>query len=254
VYPFKGNPQRTIRLNKRSTGVSDQVIAVIPAAGSGTRMGSSRPKQFMDLCGKPMLAVTLERFQKCDLVDGIVVVVSEQNIAYCTSEIVERYGLSKVTTVVPGGQRRQESVRNGIGAVSDSSTRILIHDGARPLVTAELIERVVKASWRYRAVIPGIPLKDTLKEIDSRGRVVKTVERGALWVIQTPQIFQGEDIRAAHEKAREEDWEGVTDDAFLIEKMGIPVDVIEGEDTNIKITTMKDLDLARSFLSVSHEH
>jgi 2-C-methyl-D-erythritol 4-phosphate cytidylyltransferase len=228
--------------------VSNQVIAVIPAAGSGTRMGSSRPKQFMDLCGKPMLAVTLERFQRCDLVDGIVLVVSGADITYCTSEIVNRYGLSKVTIVVAGGQRRQESVRNGIEAVSNSSTRILIHDGARPLVTPELIERVIKGSRRYRAVIPGIPLKDTLKEVDSRGRVVKTVERAALWVIQTPQIFQGEDIRAAHKKAREEDWEGVTDDAFLIEKMGIPVDVIEGEDTNIKITTMKDLDLARSFL------
>jgi len=234
--------------------VSDHVMAVIPAAGLGKRMGSSRPKQFMDLCGKPLLAVTLERFQKCDLIDGIVVVVSEQDITYCTNEIVKRYGLSKVATVVAGGQSRQESVRNGIEAVSNSSTRILIHDGARPLVTPELIERVIKASWRYRAVISGIPLKDTLKEIDSRGRVVKTVERDAFWVIQTPQIFQGEDIRAAHKKAGEEDWEGVTDDAFLIEKMGIPVDVIEGEDTNIKITTMKDLDLARSFLGVSHEH
>jgi len=234
--------------------VSDHVMAVIPAAGLGKRMGSSRPKQFMDLCGKPLLAVTLERFQKCDLIDGIVVVVSEQDITYCTNEIVKRYGLSKAATVVAGGQSRQESVRNGIEAVSNSSTRILIHDGARPLVTPELIERVIKASWRYRAVISGIPLKDTLKEIDSRGRVVKTVERDAFWVIQTPQIFQGEDIRAAHKKAGEEDWEGVTDDAFLIEKMGIPVDVIEGEDTNIKITTMKDLDLARSFLSVSPEH
>ncbi len=234
--------------------MSGQVMAVIPAAGSGTRMGFSRPKQFMDLCGKPLLAATLERFQQCDLIDGIVVVVSEQDITYCTNEIVKQYGLSKVATVVAGGQSRQESVRNGIEAVSNSSMRILIHDGARPLVTPELIERVIKASWRCRAVIPGIPVKDTLKEIDSRGRVVKTVERDMLWVIQTPQIFQGEDIRVAHKKAREEDWEGVTDDAFLIEGMGIPVDVIEGEDTNIKITTMKDLDFARSFLSGSPEH
>jgi len=105
----------------------------------------------------------------------------------------------------------------------------------------------------YRAVIPGIPVKDTLKEIDARGRVVKTVERGALWAIQTPQIFRYEDILLAHKKAREEDWEGVTDDAFLIEKMGIPVDVIEGEETNIKITTMKDLELARFFLCPSRE-
>jgi 2-C-methyl-D-erythritol 4-phosphate cytidylyltransferase len=233
--------------------VSSQVIAVIPAAGSGTRMGSARSKQFMDLCGKPVLAITLERFQECDLVDGIVIVVSEQNIAACTREIVNRYRLSKVTAVVSGGRRRQESVRNGIEAVPNSSTWILVHDGARPLVTLELIERVIMAGKGYRAVVPGIPVKDTLKEIDSRGRVVKTLERGALWAIQTPQIFRYEDILLAHTKAMEEGWEGVTDDAYLIEKIGIPVELIHGEETNIKITTAKDLELARFFSCPSHE-
>jgi 2-C-methyl-D-erythritol 4-phosphate cytidylyltransferase len=239
------------RLKKRGNGVSNQVIAVIPAAGSGTRMGSSRPKQFMDLCGKPMLAVTLERFQNCDLIDGIVLVVSSLDVAYCTSEIIKQYGLAKVTTVVAGGQRRQESVRKGIEAVSNRSARILIHDGVRPLVTSKLIERIINISLTSRAVIPGIPIKDTLKEVDSKNNVVKTVERASLWAIQTAQIFQGQDIKAAHEKALEENWEGITDDAFLIEKMGIPVDVVEGEETNIKITTMKDLELARLLLSTS---
>ena len=233
--------------------MSNQVIAVIPAAGSGTRMESARSKQFMDLCGKPMLAVTLERFQKCDLVDGIVVVVSEHNVGYCTREIVERFELTKVAKVIAGGERRQDSVRKGIEAVLNSSTWILVHDGVRPLVTDELIERVIRAAQRYRAVIPGIPVKDTLKKIDSQGRVVKTVERRALWAIQTPQIFRREDIQMAHKKAMEEGWEGVTDDAFLVEKIGIPVELIEGEETNIKITTVKDLELARFFLSVSRE-
>jgi 2-C-methyl-D-erythritol 4-phosphate cytidylyltransferase len=239
--------------SKRSSGVSSQVIAVIPAAGSGTRMGSAKSKQFMDLCGKPMLVVTLERFQKCDLVDGIVVVVTQKNVNYCKREIVDRFELTKVVKVIAGGQRRQESVRKGIEAVSNSSRWILVHDGVRPLVTAELIERVITAAQTYRAVIPGIPVKDTLKKIDSQGGVVKTVERRALWAIQTPQIFRREDIQVAHRKAVEEGWEGVTDDAFLIEKTGIPVEVIEGEETNIKITTMKDLELARFFLSVSRE-
>lgn len=238
-------------VSKRSIGVSNQVIAVIPAAGSGTRMDSARSKQFMDLCGKPMLAVTLERFQKCDLVDGIVVVVSEHNVGYCTREIVERFELNKVAKVIAGGEMRQESVRKGIEAVSNSSRWILVHDGVRPLVTAELIERVIRAAQRHRAVIPGIPVKDTLKKIDSQGRVVTTVERHALWAIQTPQIFRREDIHMAHKKAMEEGWEGVTDDAFLIEKIGIPVELIEGEETNIKITTVKDLELARLLLSVS---
>jgi 2-C-methyl-D-erythritol 4-phosphate cytidylyltransferase len=233
--------------------VSNQVIAVIPAAGAGTRMGSARSKQFMDLCGKPMLAVTLERFQKCDLVDRIVVVVSEHSVGYCKREIVDRFELAKVSKVIAGGKRRQESVRKGIEALSDSGKWILVHDGARPLVTAALIERVIRAGRRHRAVIPGIPVKDTLKQTDSLGRVVKTVERGALWTIQTPQIFLHEDIEMAHRKAVEEQWEGATDDAFLLEKIGIPVEVIEGEETNIKITTARDLEFARFFLSVSRE-
>ena len=233
--------------------MSSQVIAVIPAAGSGTRMGSERSKQFMDLCGKPILAITLDRFQKCDLVDGIVVVVSQQDVDYCTCEIVERFELSKVAKVVAGGECRQVSVRKGIEAVSNSSTWILIHDGVRPLVSAELIERVITSARRYRAVIPGIPVKDTLKEIDSRGGVVNTVERRALWAIQTPQIFRREDIQAAHKKAVEQGWEGATDDASLIEKAGIPVAVIEGEEANIKITTAKDLELARFLLNTPRE-
>lgn len=231
--------------------MSSQVISVIPAAGSGTRMGSARSKQFMDLCGKPMLAVTLERFQKCDLVDGIVVVVPQHNVDYCKREIVDRFELTKVAKVIAGGEWRQESVSKGIEAVSISSKWILVHDGVRPLVTAELIERVITAAQTYRAVIPGIPVKDTLKKIDSQGKVLKTVERRALWAIQTPQIFRREDIQVAHRKAMEEGWAGVTDDAFLIEKIGIPVEVIEGEETNIKITTVKDLELARLLLSIS---
>ena len=231
--------------------MSSQVISVIPAAGSGTRMGSARSKQFMDLCGKPLLAVTLERFQKCDLVGGIVVVVPQHNVDYCKREIVDRFELTKVAKVIAGGERRQESVSKGIEAVSNSSKWILVHDGVRPLVTAELIEKVIRAAQTYRAVIPGIPVNDTVKEVDSRGRVLKTVERRALWAIQTPQIFWREDIQAAHRKAVEEGWGGVTDDALLIEKTGIPVEVIEGDETNIKITTVKDLELARLLLRSS---
>jgi len=229
--------------------VSIQVIAVIPAAGLGTRMASARSKQYMDLCGKPMLAVTLEQFQQCRLVEGIVLVVAEDAIDYCIREIVERFDLTKVAPVVAGGQSRQESVRNAIEVVSNSTETVVIHDGARPLVTIELIERIIRASERHRGAVAGVPLKDTVKEIDSRGRVAKTVDRQALWAIQTPQIFQYDDIRLAHKKAMEEDWHGVTDDASLIEKLNIPVTVIPGEETNIKITTEEDLELARLILS-----
>lgn len=200
-----------------------------------------------------MLAVTLEQFQKCRLVAGIVVVVSEDSIDYCTREIVKRYELTKVAQVAAGGKSRQESVRNGIEVVSNSTKKIVIHDAARPLVTIELIERIIKESKNHRGVVPGMPVKDTVKEIDNRGQVVKTVDRQTLWTIQTPQIFRYEDIRLAHKKAMEEDWKGITDDASLIEKLNIPVTVIPGEGTNIKVTTGEDLELARLLLRASRE-
>jgi 2-C-methyl-D-erythritol 4-phosphate cytidylyltransferase len=232
-----------------STDFPNQVTAIIPAAGSGTRMGLKKAKQFMDLCGKPILAVTLSHFQECNLVDRIVVAVSQDDVDYCLREIVDRYKLSKVFKVIVGGKRRQDSVRKGIEAVSDSCRLVLIHDGVRPLVTNGLIERVIKAANDFRAVITGLPVKETVKEADSKGRVLRSIDRGHLWLIQTPQIFRWEDIHLAHQKAIRHGWEEATDDAFLIEKMGIPVKMIEGEEDNIKVTTPQDLDMARFLMS-----
>jgi 2-C-methyl-D-erythritol 4-phosphate cytidylyltransferase len=232
-----------------STDFPNQVTAIIPAAGSGTRMGLKKAKQFMDLCGKPILAVTLSHFQRCNLVDRIVVAVSQDDVDYCLREIVDRYKLSKVFKVIVGGKRRQDSVRKGIEAVSDSCRLVLIHDGVRPLVTNGLIERVIKAANDFRAVITGLPVKETVKEADSKGRVLRSIDRGHLWLIQTPQIFRWEDIHLAHQKAIRHGWEEATDDAFLIEKMGIPVKMIEGEEDNIKVTTAQDLDMARFLVS-----
>jgi 2-C-methyl-D-erythritol 4-phosphate cytidylyltransferase len=234
-------------------GVSDRVIAVIPAAGLGTRMCLKRSKQFVDLCGKPILAVTLDHFQRCGLVDDIILVVSRGALEFCRSEIVDRYKLSKVSKVIVGGTRRQDSVRKGVESVPDSRGWILIHDGARPLISVDLIERVITAAQTYRAVIMGIPIKDTVKEIDTQGSVVRSIDRRYLRSIQTPQIFRCEDIRLAHKRALREGWDEATDDACLIEKMGISVEVIEGDEANIKITTLKDLEIARLLLSVSGE-
>jgi 2-C-methyl-D-erythritol 4-phosphate cytidylyltransferase len=226
-----------------------QVVAIITAAGIGARMGFEKAKQFIDLCGKPMLAVTLSHFQKCNLIDRIVLVVSQDDVDYCKREIVDRYKLSKVFKVIVGGKRRQDSVRNGVEAVADSCRWVLIHDGVRPLVTNGLIERVIKAAKDFRAVITGLPVKETVKEIDGRGRVLRSVDRSRLWLIQTPQIFRWEDINLAHQEAVKHGWEEATDDAFLIEKMGIPVKIIEGEGNNIKVTTPQDLDIARFLIS-----
>lgn len=226
-----------------------QVVAIIPAAGIGARMGFEKAKQFMDLCGKPILAVTLSHFQKCNLVDKIVLVVSQDDVDYCKREIVDRYKLSKVFKVIVGGKRRQDSVRNGVEAVADSCRWVLIHDGVRPLVTNGLIERVIKVAKDFRAVITGLPVKETVKEIDGQGSVLRSVDRSQLWLIQTPQIFRWEDINLAHQEAVKHGWEEATDDAFLIEKMGIPVKIIEGEGNNIKVTTPQDLDIARFLIS-----
>ena len=234
---------------QNSTDFPNQVIAIIPAAGSGTRMGLTKAKQFMDLCGKPILAVTLSHFQECSLVDRIVVAVSRGDIDYCRREIVDRYELSKVYKVIAGGKRRQDSVRKGIEAIDNSCRWVLIHDGARPLVTNGLIEKVIKAAKGFRAVISGLPVKETVKEIDSKGRVLRSIDRRDLWLIQTPQVFRWEDIHLAHQKAMKHGWEEATDDAFLIEKMGIPAKIIRGEDDNIKITTPQDLDIARFLMS-----
>lgn len=226
-----------------------QVVAIIPAAGVGARMGLTKAKQFIDLCGKPILAVTLSHFQKCNLIDRIVLVVSQDDVDYCKREIVDRYKLSKVFKVIVGGKRRQDSVRKGVESVANSCRWVLIHDGVRPLVTTELIERIIKAAKDFRAVITGLPVKETVKEIDGQGRVLRSVDRSQLWLIQTPQIFRWEDINLAYQKALTHGWEEATDDAFLIEKMGIPVNIIEGEENNIKVTTSQDLDIARLLIS-----
>ena len=226
-----------------------QIMAIIPAAGTGTRMGSRKVKQFIDLGGKPILAVTLSHFQKCNLVDKMVVVVPEDDVDYCNREIVEKYELSKVFKVVAGGERRQDSVRKGLEAIDNLCKWVLIHDGVRPFVTIELIEKLIKAKEQYRAVIAGLPVKETVKELDGQGMVLQSVQRSNLWLIQTPQIFQYEDLMRAHQQALDSGWEEATDDAFLVEKMGIPVKIIKGEENNIKITTPQDLNIARFLMS-----
>jgi 2-C-methyl-D-erythritol 4-phosphate cytidylyltransferase len=236
-------------VSQDSTDFPNQVVAVIPAAGSGARMGLSRAKQFVDLCGKPVLAVTLSHFQECDLVDKTVVVIPHDDVDYCLREIVDRYGLTKVFKVIAGGESRQDSVRRGVEAVANCCRWVLIHDGVRPLVTRGLLARVIKAARRFRAVITGLPIKETVKEVDSQGRVLRSIDRRRLWLIQTPQVFRWEDINLAHQQALINGWEEAPDDAFLIEKMEIPVKIIQGMEQNIKVTTPQDLELARFIIS-----
>jgi 2-C-methyl-D-erythritol 4-phosphate cytidylyltransferase len=228
-----------------------KTAAIITAAGAGIRMGGDQAKQFMDLGGRPLLAVTLERFERSPDVEGIVLVVPHGKVDDCRDRIVRKYGLAKVVKVVAGGKRRQDSVRLGLEATEGQYPFVLIHDGVRPLVSPELISRVAKAMNRYRAVIPALAARETIKEANAAGLVVKTHDRTALWLVQTPQAFRYEDILGAHRRALEENWEEMTDDALLVERTGVPVKIIEGSEENIKITTPRDLELARFLVGTS---
>jgi 2-C-methyl-D-erythritol 4-phosphate cytidylyltransferase len=212
-------------------------------------MESDRAKQFLDLDGVPLLAVTLKPFQSCPDVHAIILVVPSADVDLCRKEIVERFKLDKVTKVVPGGKRRQDSVRLGLEATEGGYGLVLIHDGVRPMIGEELIERVVAEARTNRAVITALPVKETIKEVNNHREVVKTYDRQRVWLVQTPQVFRYKDILAAHQEALREEWEEASDDSLLVERMGISVKVVEGSEKNIKVTTPHDLEVARFLLN-----
>ncbi|MBU0733663.1 MAG: 2-C-methyl-D-erythritol 4-phosphate cytidylyltransferase [Pseudomonadota bacterium] len=227
---------------------SVKTVAVIPAAGSGIRMQSDRAKQFLNIEERPLLAVTLTPFQDCREVEAIVLVVPSDDVKYCREEIVRRFGFTKVQKVIAGGERRQDSVRFGLEATEGKYDIVLIHDGVRPVIEKGLLRTVIKAAMTHRAVITALPAKETVKEVNDRHEVVRTYERQRVWMVQTPQAFHYQDILKAHRQAIEEGWEEATDDARLMERLGVPVKVVEGSERNIKVTTPYDLELARFLL------
>ncbi len=232
---------------------ADTVAAIVPAAGSGVRMGAGRAKQFLEIKNRPLLAITLETLQKCDQVDAIILVVPEADVGFCSEHITAPFGLHKVVKIVPGGPRRQDSVRIGIRATEGKYDLLLIHDGVRPMITVELVERIIRAAGKHRAVIAALPAKETVKEVNRDHEVVGTYDRKKVWMVQTPQIFRYSDILIAHERALSEGWEEATDDSLLVEKTGITVTVVEGSDRNIKVTTPFDLEMARNILAANPE-
>jgi 2-C-methyl-D-erythritol 4-phosphate cytidylyltransferase len=217
-----------------------KTLSIIPAGGAGRRMGGGVPKQYLPLAGIPVLARTLRVFQDSSCIDEIILAVPEADIPEVRYAIVEKYGLSKVGLILAGGRERQDSVRNALLQVRTDQGIIVVHDGVRPFVTALLIEQVVATARQYGAVSVGVPVKDTVKEVNADGWVEKTLNRKRLWLTQTPQAFHREILLAAYKKA-EEDGIAATDDASLVERMGIPVRMIPGDDANIKLTTAEDM-------------
>lgn len=222
------------------------VSAVVVAGGQGTRMNMDKNKQYVEIAGKMVLARTLEAFQDSVYIDEIILVVNSDDIIYCKDEIVKFYDLSKVKTLVSGGKERQQSVYNGLKEVSANSDIILIHDGARPFIDEEIIERCVLGVLESGAVSVGVPVKDTIKTTDIDGNIAFTLDRSSLWSIQTPQGFKAQLILDAHKRAIDEGFVG-TDDAVLVERLGQKVKVVMGDYLNIKITTKEDLVIGEAF-------
>jgi len=221
--------------------------AVIVSAGKGRRFPGEKKKQFLSLAGKPLLCHTLDPFEACPSIDFIQLVVGPEDLAYTLKEVVETYGYRKVAQIVPGGKSRQESVKNGIDALSREVDVVAIHDGVRPFVTPGMIEESIRGARRLRAVVMAMPVKETIKVASPDRIVLKTLDREFLWQIQTPQTFQLDLIRQALQKAAEDGFIG-TDDASLVERIGIKVYILPGSYTNIKITTPEDLILAHLIL------
>lgn len=222
-------------------------VAVIAAAGFGVRMGVPEGKQYFPLAGVPLLVHTIRAFELAPSVESTVVVVNRNDVDFCQREIVQKFGLGKVAKVVGGGVERQDSVARGLAALPRDASVVAIHDGARPLVTPGLIDACFNALSGWEGTVAAVPLKDTPKMVSGE-MIVKTLERKEVWLAQTPQVFQVDVIREAHERAELEDFLG-TDDASLVERLGGRIRLVPGSDENIKITTLSDLVIAEAILA-----
>jgi len=233
-----------------------KTVAIIAAGGRGERVVKSAtteqaknlPKQFVMLGDKPLLAHTIERFERCELVDQIVVVAPEDYLGYCSQKVVDKYSFGKVKKIVSGGEERQDSVFLGLKACPPDTSTVAIHDGVRPFVSTEKISEAILLCEQKRAVILAVPAKDTIKRVEDRA-VVTTLDREKLWLVQTPQVFEYNLICEAYRKAEEDGFLG-TDDSILVERLGFKVAVLEGEYENMKITTPEDIALAEKLLQI----
>ena len=216
-------------------------MAIIPAAGQGTRMGAV--KQLLDLKGKPVLIRTIEAFEGHDEVDEIII-SAPKNIA----EIIGVYGFKKIRAVVPGGDNRQASVWAGLDVIDDDETCVLIHDGARPLLSKKIISDVLGYVRKGECAVSGVISKDTIKITDGDNLIRDTPSRERTWLVQTPQGFPCHIIKKAHLSAKAKGFIG-TDDAVLVERIAVPVRMVKGEYSNIKLTTPDDLQLAEALIS-----
>lgn len=225
-----------------------KISLIVPAAGSGKRMGAEINKQYLLLKGLPVLAHTLARFDDLPEIEEIIVVAAPGEVSYCREMVVEAYGFKKVKKVVPGGATRQDSVYNGLREVSGDSDYVVIHDGARPFLKKETLRQYFEELSETEALIFAVPEKNTLKRVQNHF-VVGSIPREGVWEIQTPQGFNKKLLLKAFEAAKSH-LEDFTDDSSIVESQGMKVKVFQGDHLNIKVTTPEDLALGEAILEM----
>jgi 2-C-methyl-D-erythritol 4-phosphate cytidylyltransferase len=219
-------------------------LAILVAAGEGKRMG--RKKQFLFIRGKPLIAYTIQPFEDSSLVDGIILVGPKEDLGFIHNQVVEKYGFKTVEKIVPGGKRRQDSVYEGLLALEGNCDLVIVHDGARPLITTKLLEQSILLCQKFKAVVTAVRITDTVKR-EEGGFISHTLDRGLLWAAQTPQTFAYQLILRAYQKAFKDGYLA-SDDSALVERIGQRIKIMEGSYDNLKLTTPEDIPLLEALL------
>ncbi len=227
--------------------MKEHIVAIIPGGGSGNRMGLGYPKQFFLLAGVPVFIHTLRTFQDSPLITEIIA-VTPQSYLKTTKQLVRKFKLDKVTAIVPGGRKRQDSTKAGLDRIPEETRLVVIHDAARPLVSPETIRACIDAALESQAAIAALPIHDTTKEADENQCINKTIDRSHLWQAQTPQVMGPKPLREAMLKAEKKSWTA-TDEASLLELVDVKVRLVKGSAANIKITRPEDLFLAEALIA-----
>lgn len=228
--------------------------AIVLSAGTGSRMGSSVPKQYLPLLDRPVIYYSLKVFEDSPYIDEILLVAGADDLSYVKEEIVDKYGFTKVTAILAGGKERYFSVANALKMLEGKDGYVMIHDGARPMLTEEIIGRLYEGVCTYEAVCAAVPVKDTVKVVDEEGFAVRTPDRKTVYAVQTPQVFSLPLITGAYEELLQnpDTYRNVTvtDDAMVVECVyGKKVKMLQGTYENIKITTPEDMEVAKVYLS-----
>ena len=228
--------------------IEQKCCVIIVAGGKGKRMVGGKPKQFLELKEKPILAHSVEKFETNENIDDIIIVVGKEEKEYCEKNVLEKYEYKKLRAVVEGGKERQDSVSKGLEKVSKDVSIVLVHDAVRPFVSQKEINDVINTAIEKKACVLAVPVKDTIKYIDQDGTIEHTLDRKKLWAMQTPQGFSYDILMEAYEWAKKNNYVG-TDDASLVEAINQKIYIVEGSYRNIKITTREDLDHGKTLLS-----